>query len=225
LAVLSAAVQAKTVRAHVPHAGDGGRLFLSRPLGRLGSWGRLQPRVHVTKRIENCSLCGVGSGIRPSSVLHVLHGKGFGGVGTEFLWPRQSRCLHDRRALAHWDRSYIVALLAAAALLDWVNPRWVCVLGVCSHGRYVRVLDGPACEDNIVVYWMGFYDHSCRGGDGALAREWHSADSLTRPRATFRPLGSFACGFAVHEPRARRTALPGASRGQGAYTCAPHIIF
>ena len=52
LVALSAAVQAKTGCALVSDAGNGGRLFLSRPLGRLGPWGRLQPRVHVPRCAE-----------------------------------------------------------------------------------------------------------------------------------------------------------------------------
>ena len=83
LVALSAAVQAKTGRAHVPDAGNGGRLFLSRSLGRLGPWGRLQPRVHVPRYTEARSLCGVGNRIRASPVVHVLHGREIGGMGTQ----------------------------------------------------------------------------------------------------------------------------------------------
>src|SRR6266478_5585143 len=83
LVALSAAVQAKTSCAHVPDAGNGRRLFLSRSLGRLGPWGRLQPRVHVPRCAEGRSLCGVGNRIRASSVLHVLHGREIGGKGTQ----------------------------------------------------------------------------------------------------------------------------------------------
>ena len=81
--VALSAVQAKTGCAHVPDAGNGGRLFLSRSLGRLGPWGRLQPGVHVPRCAEGRSLCGVGDRIRASSVVHVLHGREIGGMGTQ----------------------------------------------------------------------------------------------------------------------------------------------
>jgi hypothetical protein len=44
-----------------------------------------------------------------------------------------------------------------------------------------------ACRDNFLVYRMGFFDHFRRGGCGAFAGEWCSADALTRAHAIYRP--------------------------------------
>jgi hypothetical protein len=34
---------------------------------------------------------------------------------------------------------------------DWVNPRWLCVLAVCSRGRDFQILNSRACRDNFFV--------------------------------------------------------------------------
>ena len=84
--------------------------------------------------------------------------------------------------------------MAAAVLLDWVNPRWLCVLAVCSRGRDFQILNSQACRDNFFVYRMGFYDHLRRGGSGTFAGEWCSADALTRAHDSINALLGVAYG-------------------------------